>query len=91
MSPGRGSGLPWHDLNHRRIPVTLDGFVTGPGPGSDNGPGTSGQALHAWAFSDDPDERRLLVRRRPAPAPSSSAVGSSTSSTGRTDERRRHP
>ena len=40
------------------IPVSLDGFVTGPGPSPDNGLGTGGEALHTWAFSDDPD--RLL-------------------------------
>ncbi|MGW7267051.1 dihydrofolate reductase family protein [Streptomyces sp. NPDC054842] len=42
------------------ISVSLDGFVTGPGPGPDNGLGTGGEALHTWAFSDDPDDRRLL-------------------------------
>ncbi|PJE97325.1 DNA-binding protein [Streptomyces carminius] len=42
------------------ISVSLDGFVTGPGPGPDNGLGTGGQALHTWAFSDDPEERRIL-------------------------------
>ncbi|CAL9348200.1 hypothetical protein SUDANB108_00406 [Streptomyces sp. enrichment culture] len=42
------------------IPVSLDGFVTGPGPGPRNGLGTGGEALHTWAFSDDPDDRRVL-------------------------------
>ncbi|MCZ9354996.1 dihydrofolate reductase family protein [Streptomyces mutabilis] len=42
------------------ISISLDGFVTGPGPGPDNGLGTGGEALHTWAFSDDPDDRRLL-------------------------------
>lgn len=42
------------------ISVSLDGFVTGPDPGPDNGLGTGGEALHTWAFSDDPDDRRLL-------------------------------
>jgi dihydrofolate reductase len=42
------------------ISVSLDGFVTGPDPGPDNGMGTGGDALHAWAFSDDPDDRRIL-------------------------------
>ena len=42
------------------ISVSLDGFVTGPDPGPDNGLGTGGAALHTWAFSDDPDDRRLL-------------------------------
>jgi dihydrofolate reductase len=42
------------------ISVSLDGFVTGPGPGPDNGLGTGGEALHTWAFSDDPADRRLL-------------------------------
>ena len=39
------------------IPASLDGFVTGPGPGPDNGLGTGGEALHTWAFSDDPGRR----------------------------------
>ncbi|MET9900437.1 dihydrofolate reductase family protein [Streptomyces sp. NPDC006446] len=42
------------------ISVSLDGFVTGPDPGPDNGLGTGGEALHIWAFSDDPDDRRVL-------------------------------
>ncbi|TDD06107.1 dihydrofolate reductase [Nonomuraea deserti] len=42
------------------ISVSLDGFVTGPDPGPDNGPGVGGEALHTWAFSDDPDDRRIL-------------------------------
>ncbi|MBB6421937.1 dihydrofolate reductase family protein [Streptomyces sp. AK010] len=42
------------------ISVSLDGFVTGPDPGPRNGLGTGGEALHTWAFSDDPDDRRLL-------------------------------
>jgi dihydrofolate reductase len=42
------------------ISVSLDGFVTGPDPGPDNGLGTGGDALHTWAFSDDPDDRRIV-------------------------------
>ncbi|MFE7234752.1 dihydrofolate reductase family protein [Streptomyces sp. NPDC057596] len=42
------------------ISVSLDGFVTGPDPGPENGLGTGGEALHTWAFSDDPDDRRYL-------------------------------
>jgi dihydrofolate reductase len=42
------------------ISISLDGFVTGPDPGPDNGLGTGGEALHTWAFSDDPDDRRIL-------------------------------
>ncbi|RST17568.1 dihydrofolate reductase [Streptomyces sp. WAC05374] len=42
------------------ISVSVDGFVTGPDPGPDNGLGTGGDALHTWAFSDDPDDRRVL-------------------------------
>jgi dihydrofolate reductase len=43
------------------ISVSLDGFVTGPDPGPDNGLGEGGEALHTWAFSDDPDDRRILA------------------------------
>ncbi|MGW0496632.1 dihydrofolate reductase family protein [Streptomyces sp. NPDC003007] len=42
------------------ISVSLDGFVIGPDPGPDNGLGTRGEALHTWAFSDDPEDRRFL-------------------------------
>ncbi|MEU4037771.1 dihydrofolate reductase family protein [Streptomyces collinus] len=42
------------------ISVSLDGFVTGPDPGPESGLGTGGEALHTWAFSDHPDDRRLL-------------------------------
>ena len=42
------------------ISVSLDGFVTGPDPGPGNGLGTGGEALHSWAFFDDPDDRRVL-------------------------------
>ncbi|MFF8633886.1 dihydrofolate reductase family protein [Streptomyces pilosus] len=43
------------------ISASLDGFVTGPDPGPDNGLGTGGEALHTWAFSDDPADRRILA------------------------------
>ncbi|MGW6293051.1 dihydrofolate reductase family protein [Streptomyces sp. NPDC055058] len=42
------------------ISVSLDGFVTGPDPGPRNGLGTGGEALHTWAFSDAPDDRRIV-------------------------------
>lgn len=42
------------------ISVSLDGFVTGPDPGPESGLGTGGEALHTWAFSDDPDDARVL-------------------------------
>ncbi|MDT0424723.1 dihydrofolate reductase family protein [Streptomyces evansiae] len=42
------------------ISVSLDGFVTGPDPGPRNGLGDGGEALHTWAFSDDPEDRRVL-------------------------------
>jgi dihydrofolate reductase len=42
------------------ISVSLDGFVTGPDPGPEHGLGVGGEALHTWAFSDDPADRRIL-------------------------------
>jgi dihydrofolate reductase len=42
------------------ISISLNGFVTGPDPGPDNGLGIGEEALHTWAFSDDPDDRRVL-------------------------------
>lgn len=59
-----GRAGPWHRSNMTRvvadISVSLDGFVTGPDAGPDNGLGDGGEALHAWAFSDDPDDARML-------------------------------
>lgn len=42
------------------ISISLDGFVTGPNPGPDNGLGDGGEALHTWAFSDDPVDQEQL-------------------------------
>jgi dihydrofolate reductase len=42
------------------ISMSLDGFVTGPDAGPQNGLGTGGEALHTWVFSEDPDDRELL-------------------------------
>lgn len=42
------------------ITVSLDGFVTGPDAGPGNGLGTGGEPLHTWAFSDDPDDQRIV-------------------------------
>jgi dihydrofolate reductase len=44
------------------ISVSLDGFVTGPDPGPGNGLGTGGDALHTWAFSDDPVDRSIVAQ-----------------------------
>jgi dihydrofolate reductase len=43
------------------ISMSLDGFVTGPGPGPENGLGTGGDGLHTWAFSTDPVDRAVLT------------------------------
>jgi dihydrofolate reductase len=42
------------------ISLSLDGFVTGPDPGPANGLGDGGEALHTWAFSDDPADQRIV-------------------------------
>src|SRR3954454_17959228 len=60
MSSGGGGRLTCMTRTVADISVSLDGFVTGPDPGPDNGLGTGGEALHTWAFSDDPDDRRIL-------------------------------
>lgn len=44
------------------ISVSLDGYVTGPDVGPSNGLGTGGEALHRWAFSDEPSEHDLTVQ-----------------------------
>lgn len=46
MSPGGGPVLPGMTRIIADISVSLDGFVTGPDPGPDNGLGTGGEALH---------------------------------------------
>jgi dihydrofolate reductase len=43
------------------ISMSLDGFVTGPDPGPDQGLGAGGEALHTWALgSDDPVDADVL-------------------------------
>ncbi|MFH9176752.1 dihydrofolate reductase family protein [Streptomyces albogriseolus] len=42
------------------ISISLDGYVTGPDPGLLNGLGTGGEGLHTWAFSGDPEDRRIV-------------------------------
>jgi dihydrofolate reductase len=64
MSSGGGSGLPWHDKAHDKDHPGHLGlprrFRHRTDPGPDNGLGTGGEALHTWAFSNDPDDRRVL-------------------------------
>lgn len=45
------------------ITMSLDGFVTGPDPGPDNGLGTGGEPLHTWAI-DSTDEVDADVLRQ---------------------------
>jgi dihydrofolate reductase len=42
------------------ISMSLDGFVTGPDPGVDNGLGDGGEALHTWALHPDPVDADVL-------------------------------
>lgn len=42
------------------ITVSLDGFVTGPNAGPDNGLGDGGESLHEWVGSDDPVDRAAI-------------------------------
>lgn len=42
------------------ISVSLDGFVTGPDAGPENGLGTGGEALHRWAIDGDAADRAEL-------------------------------
>ena len=37
--------------------MSLDGFITGPDDGPENGLGTGGERLHAWLFDGDSDPR----------------------------------
>ena len=60
MNSGGASGRPCTTHIVADISISLDGYVTGPDPGPGNGLGTGGEALHTWAFSDDPEERRIV-------------------------------
>lgn len=42
------------------ISMSLDGFVTGPEAGPENGLGNGGEPLHAWVFGDDPVDAEVL-------------------------------
>src|SRR4051812_47000103 len=45
------------------ITISLDGFVTAPNAGPDNGLGDDGLALHAWAIGDrTPEDLQILSR-----------------------------
>lgn len=45
------------------ITMSLDGYVTGPDPGLEQGLGRDAEGLHAWALdSDDPVDRGVLAR-----------------------------
>lgn len=43
------------------ISMSLDGFVTGPDPGPDNGLGTGGEPVHEWAFSADEADQQVVA------------------------------
>ena len=42
------------------ISMSLDGFVTGPDPGIEQGLGRGGEGLHTWALQPDPIDRAVL-------------------------------
>jgi dihydrofolate reductase len=42
------------------ISVSLDGYVTGPNVGLDNGLGDGGEALHTWVFNGTAEDRAVL-------------------------------
>lgn len=42
------------------ISVSLDGYVTGPNVGLDNGLGDGGEALHEWVFKGTAEDRNVL-------------------------------
>src|SRR5262245_55139820 len=42
------------------ISVSLDGYVTGPNGGLDNGLGDGGEALHTWVFEGTDADRAVL-------------------------------
>ncbi|GAA3285266.1 dihydrofolate reductase family protein [Nesterenkonia halobia] len=46
------------------ISMSLDGYVTGPGPNSENGLGAGGEAIQQWVFrsKESPEDRKILER-----------------------------
>ena len=42
------------------ISMSLDGFVTGPGPGPEQGLGVGGEGLHTWALEPDRIDAEIL-------------------------------
>src|SRR3712207_8721386 len=94
ISSGGRTGPPWHDSIIADISISLDGFVTGPDPGPDNGLGTGGDALHTWAFSDDPHDRRGVGGGGPPPrggAPRPPALSTGGGGWGRKTPKPHHP
>ena len=47
------------------ITMSLDGFVTGPNDGPDNGLGDGGRVLHEWVFEGRTDADNLLLFEEP--------------------------
>ena len=43
------------------ISMSLDGFVTGPDPGPEQGLGRGGEGLHTWALAPDAIDRAVLT------------------------------
>lgn len=43
------------------ISVSLDGYVTGPRPGPENGLGDGGEGLHTWALAGDETDREIMA------------------------------
>jgi dihydrofolate reductase len=43
------------------ISVSLDGFVTGPDPGPEQGMGRGGELLHTWALAGDATDAEVLA------------------------------
>ena len=43
------------------ISVSLDGFVTGPDPGPEQGMGQGGELLHTWALAGDATDAEVLA------------------------------
>ncbi len=43
------------------ISLSVDGFVTGPDPGPEQGLGRGGAALHTWALAGDAVDREILT------------------------------
>jgi len=60
------------------ITMSLDGFVTGPNDGPDNGLGDGGRVLHEWVFEGRTEADNLLLFEEPSKTMGAAVLGRRT-------------